>query len=203
MTRNVLHVGCGRPNPKKLHPAFRQGGWRETRLDIDPAVHPDIVADMRDLSGIASSTIDAVWSSHNIEHLYPHEVVPTLAGFRRILKEDGLVLITLPDLQEIARLVAEDKLDEPAYVSPAGPVAPLDMIYGFRPSLARGNPFMAHKTGFTSKTLGRALLQAGFALVSLQRDVEHFSLWALAFVSKPPEDRLHEWRRAVFPLVVN
>ena len=50
--RVVLHVGCGRPNPDKLHPLFRGGDWRELRLDIDPRVQPDIVASMVDLGCI-------------------------------------------------------------------------------------------------------------------------------------------------------
>lgn len=184
-TRTVLHVGCGSPNPKKLHRAFRGPEWRELRFDIDAGVAPDVVGDMRDLSAMDSGAVDALWSSHNIEHLYPHEVVPTLAGFKRVLKPDGFALVTLPDLQEVARLIVDDKLDEPAYVSPAGPIAPLDMLYGFRRALARGNLFMAHRTGFTAKTLAQALVEAGFATVAIRREPAAFNLWALAFVAKP------------------
>ena len=41
----VLNVGCG---GAKIH--FNFNGWDETRLDIDPAVKPDIVCDLRDMS---------------------------------------------------------------------------------------------------------------------------------------------------------
>lgn len=199
MSKAVLHVGCGHPNPAKLHKAFRSPDWREIRLDIDPEAKPDVTADMRDLSSMDPQCVDALWSSHNIEHLYPHEVVPTLRGFLRVLRPDGFALITLPDLQTVAKLIAEGKLDEPAYQSPAGPIAPLDILYGFRKSLSRGNLFMAHHTGFTAKTLGRALVQAGFATVALQRDLPRFDLWAIAFVSKPAEEVLHNARRRMFP----
>ena len=68
--RRVLHVGCGHPNPRKLHVTFREPGWTEVRLDIDPKVKPDIVGTMTQMDEVADSSVDAVWSSHNIEHLY-------------------------------------------------------------------------------------------------------------------------------------
>ena len=44
--KQVLHVGCGAYHPEKLHKSF--AGWKEIRLDIDPAVAPDIVASLTD-----------------------------------------------------------------------------------------------------------------------------------------------------------
>jgi len=38
-----LNVGCGYPLRQKLHPHFHGSEWREIRLDLDPAVQPDIV----------------------------------------------------------------------------------------------------------------------------------------------------------------
>lgn len=201
--KTVLHVGCGYPNPNKLHKAFRGEEWQEIRLDIDADAQPDVVADMRDLSQIEAHSIDALWSSHNVEHLYPHDVIPTLAGFRRILKPDGIALITLPDLQEVAKLIAEDKLEDPAYISPAGPIAPLDILYGFRASMAQGNLFMAHKTGFTAKTLAQSIVNAGFAVVTVQRDTRAFNLWAIAFCSQPSPEDMSLAQQMMFPLPVN
>jgi SAM-dependent methyltransferase len=176
--RLVLHVGCGPYRPAKLHQVFRQPGWREVRLDIDANVRPDIVASITDMSMVATGSVDAVWSSHNLEHLYPHEVPVALREFHRVLREDGFALITLPDLQKTAELIAADKLEDMAYMSPAGPITPLDTLYGHRPSLARGNLFMAHHTGFTAKTLGNALVRAGFGRVRVKRS--GFDLWARA-----------------------
>jgi predicted SAM-dependent methyltransferase len=53
---------------------------QELRLDIDASVAPDIVATMTDMSRVADASVDAVFSSHNIEHLDPHEVPVALAG---------------------------------------------------------------------------------------------------------------------------
>jgi SAM-dependent methyltransferase len=193
-TADVLHVGCGAYNRAKLPPVF-DVGWHEIRLDIDPDVHPDFVANITDMRAIADSAADAVYSSHNIEHLYPHEVSLALREMRRVLKPNGFVLIKLPDLQEVARHVAEGGLEQPLYESPMGPIAPLDILFGHRPSLESGNAFMAHRTGFTSETLGSALIKAGFAAAVVQRDAPSFCLTAIAFRSMPDETRIN-WAQA-------
>jgi predicted SAM-dependent methyltransferase len=176
--RLVLNVGCGYAPRARLHPYFQNDDWRELRLDIDPAVNPDICCSMTEMTPVATASVDAVWSSHNLEHLQRHEVPRALGEFYRVLRPRGLLLVTLPDLQRVAELVAGDTLEEPAYVSPSGPITPLDMIFGHTVSLAQGRIHMAHKTGFTAKTLGRLLAEAGFVDIGLRRSA--FDLWARA-----------------------
>lgn len=187
---SVLHVGCGTCGREKLPSVFRHTGWREIRLDIDPDVAPDFVASITDMKVISNGVIDAVYSSHNIEHLYPHDVHLALKEMHRVLKPDGFALIKLPDLQEVARHIAEGKLEDPLYISPMGPIAPLDILFGHRPSLASGNAFMAHRTGFTGGTLAVALIKAGFAAVMMQREATAFALAAVAFRSRPDKEQL-------------
>lgn len=198
--KTVLHVGCGAPAPGKLHAAFTPDGWDELRLDIDPAVEPDIVASITDMAAVTDATMDAVFSSHNLEHLYPHEVPLALREFRRVLRPDGLALVTVPDLQSVCALAATQGLDSVAYVSPLGPIAPLDMLFGFRPALAAGNLFMAHKTGFTGQTLLAALCEAGFAYAVAQRCPESFSLWGIGFAAVPDELELRRAQSRLLPL---
>lgn len=176
--RTVLHVGCGAPDPAKLPAAFFPvTGWRELRLDIDPSVAPDIEASITDMPMLEGNSVDAVWSAHNLEHLAAHEVPMALAEFLRVLRPNGFALVTMPDLQQVAALVAADNLEGAAYMSAMGPIAALDMLYGFRPAIASGNAFMGHRTGFTATTLARHLEQAGFVDVRVQRDGS-FALWA-------------------------
>ena len=186
----VLHVGCGSPHPNRLHQLFRRPEWKEVRLDIDLHVQPDIVASITDMNIVPSECADAIYSSHNLEHLYPHEVPVALQEFVRVLKLTGFALISLPDLQAVAELVVADKLDEPAYQSPAGPIAPLDILYGHRTSMASGNLFMAHKTGFSAKTLAHSIIQAGFAWVKVVRDKKSLSLWAKAYKQRLDEEEV-------------
>ncbi len=198
-SRTVLHVGCGAPNPETLHRAFRGPEWSEVRLDIDPDAEPDIVASMTAMPEAESGAFDALFSNHNIEHLQAHEVPLALAEFARVLKPDGYALISCPDLQSIAALVAADKLDDTAYTSPAGPIAAHDMLYGHRGALARGMTFMAHRTGFTATTLGNALISAGFANAIVERDEKIYALWAIGFKSDRTKAELKRYRNTLFP----
>jgi ubiquinone/menaquinone biosynthesis C-methylase UbiE len=59
---------------------------------------------MTDMSAVETSSMDALYSSHNIEHVYAHEVPKALAEFKRVLRPDGFVIITCPDIQAICAL---------------------------------------------------------------------------------------------------
>ena len=89
---------------------------------------------------------------------------------------------------------------EPAYTSPAGPITPLDILYGHRPPMARGNLYMAHRCGFTQKVLSGTLQAAGFAAVAARRRVHpYYDLWALATKSALDETALRALAGAHFP----
>ncbi len=179
--RRVLNAGSGPPSNRHLHPIFTTGHWDEIRLDIDPQAQAHLTGSIVDMSAlVVAQSFDAVWCSHSLEHLYAHEVPRALSEFVRILKPDGFALISSPDLETVAALVAARGLDDPAYMSPVGPITPLDMLFGHSASIARGLTFMAHNTGFTCTSLGNALAQAGFAMVLVKRD--QFDLWALALM---------------------
>jgi SAM-dependent methyltransferase len=182
----VLHVGCGPQTKKSMHQIFHSDAWKEVRLDINADVNPDIIGTMTDMGRVETGSVDAIWSSHNVEHLFPHEVHLALREFHRVLKPHGFAVIGVPDLQEVARLVVEDKLEDPAYQSPAGPICPIDTLYGLRTAIARGNHYMAHKTGFTAKTLSQYIIRAGFAQSRIRKG-NCFDLWSVAYVSAPAE----------------
>lgn len=110
-----------------------------------------------------------------------HEVFASLREFNRILKSDGFLLISCPDLEAVADLVVRHGLDHIAYQSPAGPITPLDMLFGHTASITRGNTFMAHNTGFTCASLGRILVEADFPTVLVRRG-KAYDLWALALM---------------------
>lgn len=198
-TKSLLHVGCGQKRKNQTTAGFNGADWKEIRLDIDPQVDPDITGTMTDMSAVETDSVDAIFSSHNLEHLYPHEVPLALGEFLRILRADGFVVLTCPDLKSIAALIAEDKLTEPAYQSAAGPVAPLDVLYGHRPSLARGNLFMAHHCGFTQKVLAASFRQAGFKIVISRARPQSFDLWIIASKSLRSEDEMHALAQLHFP----
>jgi hypothetical protein len=195
----LLHVGCGASRIEQTTPGFNDGSWSEIRIDINGLNSPDIIGSMTDMSAVTSESVDAIFSSHNIEHLYPHEVQTALTEFHRVLNSQGFCVITCPDIQSVCALVAQDKLLDPAYISPAGPIAPIDILFGHRPSMSQGNLFMAHRTGFTEKTLTATLQDAGFMTVATMKRPHCFDLWALGTKSAISEARIQELAKAHFP----
>jgi predicted SAM-dependent methyltransferase len=184
-----LHVGCGHKRKNRTTKVLST--WNELRFDIDVSVKPDLVGSMTDMSSVSSESVDAVFSSHNIEHLYPHEVPLALVEFLRVLKSDGIAVITCPDLKSVCALIADDKLTDAAYTSPAGPIAPIDILYGLRSSMAQGNLYMAHRCGFTQKVLTATLQASGFkSVATTARGYPYFDLWAVASKVELAEDQM-------------
>lgn len=182
----ILNVGCGKVVDHRLLSAFPPANWRELRLDIDPTADADFVASITDMAVVADASVDALWSSHNLEHLFPHEVPQALAEFLRVLKPGGVAIVAVPDLQTAAAAVAEDRIDQPLYESSLGPIQPLDLMYGYSRALAEGHLFMAHRTGFTARSLGLALQSAGFDPVFARRDTREFEIRSEAYRPMPP-----------------
>ena len=165
--RVFINAGCGTSGESSI-PAFFKG-WREIRVDIDPAAEPEMVTSIVDLSAIPDSSVDAVWSAHCIEHLYVHEVPVALSEFRRVLRVPGFACIITPDLQAVAEWVLHDRIHECLYESASGPITAHDVIWGFGRAIASGKPAMAHHCGFTPTPLIHRLNEAGFAEIMLRR----------------------------------
>jgi SAM-dependent methyltransferase len=193
--KSVLNTGCGPYAPDRLHPAFRGSDWSEVRFDIDKLARPDIVGSITDLGTIGDATFDAIWCSHNLEHLHTHDVPKALSEFHRVLKPDGFALIATPDLEAIAELVVKGRLEDVAYQSPAGPITALDMIYGLSSAISNGNFFMSHHTGFTADRLGRLLIDSGFAEV-LAKNGSWFDLWTLGLMPEANKESVLRHLRA-------
>lgn len=166
-SRLVVNVGCGPAGSGRFPAMFKD--WRQARVDVDPAVAPDVVASATDLSAFPSGSVAAIWSAHCIEHLYAHDAARALAEFHRVLEDDGFACIIVPDLQTIAQFIVSDRLHEVLYKSPAGPVTAHDVLFGFGPALAQGRPSMAHRCGFTPTMMLRRLNEAAFAEIVLRR----------------------------------
>ena len=196
--KKFLHVGCGLKNKYATTPEFAK--WQEIRYDIDSSVEPEIIGSMQDMSVVQNESVDAIFSSHNIEHLYFHEIPIALSEFYRVITKEGYVVITCPDLQSVCSLVAEDKMEEVAYMSPAGPIAPVDMLFGYRAAIQNGNIYMAHNTGFTQKTLIKSFENIGFTrTISIKRPSPYFDIWMVAFKENLKDELMRDIAALHFP----
>jgi SAM-dependent methyltransferase len=186
--KRLLNVGGGSKSIP-LPPEYT--GFEHVLLDIDPQGAPDIVLDGRQLGELAPAQFDAIYCSHNLEHYFRHDVPKVLGGFFHVLKPGGFAQIRVPDLTELMRRVVQGKIDleETLYVSPAGPIAPIDVIYGLgRQIETSGVDFFAHKTGFSDQSLARAVERAGFA-PNFSR-VADLEINLIAFKGTPDPDNL-------------
>lgn len=159
--KTLLNVGCGNSNINKIK-GFKKDLWNEIRLDIDESVKPDIIGSLVDMKTIKTASIDAIYSAYNLDHIYAHEVPIAIKEFYRVLNEDGIVIVRCPDIQTICDAISNDKLLEPIYQSPIGPISPIDILFGNRKEIVKGNTYMAKKVGFTYSVLNNTFRDAGF-----------------------------------------
>ncbi len=184
--KKVLNVG-GNSKAISLPPQYDK--FENILLDIDPRGSPDIICDARELTTLDADQFDAVYCSHNLEHYYRHEVPKVLDGFLHVLKENGFVQIRVPDINAVMRTTIEKGLDidDVLYQSSAGPIMVVDVLYGHGAEIERsGEDFYAHKTGFTQKSLLKALNKAGFTKVYCT--LGNLEINVIAFRDKASED---------------
>lgn len=181
--KKVLNVG-GNNKAIPLPPQY--AGFEHVLLDIDPKGSPDIVCDARNLASLEAGQFDAVYCSHNLEHYYRHDVPRVLAGFLHVLKDKGFAQIQVPNIDGVMRVTIERGLDidDVLYHSASGPIMVLDILYGYSVEIERsGQEYYAHKTGFTQKSLLKALQKAGFE--KIYSGVGDLEINALAFKGMP------------------
>lgn len=189
--RKFLNVGGANKRGEVL-PHFTD--MEHHLLDILPGPDVDLLCDARKLSELPPGDYDAIFCSHNLEHYYEHEIPQVLAGFRHMLSPEGFVQIIVPNLQQamghMALRMAEP--DAVLYLSPAGPVRYIDLIYGHGPQIAaKGEPY-GHKYGFSPKLLKKVLKEAGFAWRKVIAVTELVEIHALATVSPEPAAWIRE-----------
>jgi len=189
--KTLLHVGSG-PQDKSDLKGFNNDDWSEIRLDIDKDVKPDIVGSLTDLSLVKTASVDAIYSAFNIDHIYPHEVPIALKEFYRVLNDDGIVVITCPDMQGVCEAIAQDKLLNVLYESSSGPISPIDVLFGNRREVSAGNEYMAKKGGFTYSELDRVFFEEGFKTRVGGRREEMYELFLVAFKQEKSNEQIQK-----------
>ncbi len=196
--RQWLNVGSGPAGSGLRPPGLAATDWIERRLDADPGVLPDVLAPANDLSLLANASMEAVFSSHCIEHLYLDQAVPALSEWRRVLRPDGFLLLVCPDLQAAAEMIAKDRLMDVAYAG----IRPYDIVFSHQGLVAQGraagHSFMEHKSGYTLSLLRALVNEAGFAVHAATRMRHRFELWLIACVQPRSEDEMRTMAQRYF-----
>ena len=191
-----LHIGCGPKRKDRTTNVFNTDAWEEVTFDIDSECNPDVIGSMTDLSMIESNSFDAVYSSHNIEHLYMHEANKAVKEFKRVLKHDGYVMIVCPDIISTCEAIIEKGPMEPLYYLRNNQneldknlfVAGIDILYGWRAPIQQGNYYMAHKSAYSEKSLTSLFIEAGFNKVGSVSRKSYYDINLIAFKDSSPED---------------
>jgi SAM-dependent methyltransferase len=192
--KTILHAGCGSIS-NKVPDRFKY--HRDTRLDLNRNVKPDIVASIVAMPMVDDESFDAVHCSHCLEHLTAVEGALALREFLRVLKPGGELSLQVPDLQAIGGKIGLGQIDYVLYTSAMGPITPLDMLYGMQSAIGAGNLFMAHKMGFTAGSLERILTGNGFERVATTRG--DYELFATAFKGDGSDQTEHRTNSVVLP----
>ncbi|GAB1352813.1 hypothetical protein MASR1M12_15450 [Erysipelotrichia bacterium] len=152
------------PSLNKLHIGGREEkpGWK--MLNIQPGKGVEYVGDIKDLSQFSDATFDVIYGSHVLEHISQTEMVATLAGLNRILKSDGKLLISVPDLDILCRLFINPELDK------AGRFHVMRMMFG-----GQVDPFDFHYIGLSEEILMDYLGAAGFKFCQRVNDFGIFN----------------------------
>jgi predicted SAM-dependent methyltransferase len=140
----------------------KREGW--TILDALPGPIVDHVGNCNDLSFLADESCSEVYASHVLEHLaYDGELLRTLVGIRRVLKPQGRLRASVPDLETLCRLFLHPTLQPPDRF------AIMRMMFGGRTS-----SHDVHYVGLNFEFLGGYLHEAGFRDI---RRVPEFGLF--------------------------
>jgi len=185
-----LHIGCGPKRKDSTTKVFNSNSWEEVTLDIDKGVNPDILGTMTDLSMIEDSSFDAIYSSHNIEHLFLYDALVAVKEFYRILKSTGYILVVCPDIISTCEAIVEKGPLEPLYyiknkktgeTSKDLWVSGIDILYGWRRAINAENNFMAHKFGYSEESLRLLFSQNKFKSIASVTRKSRYDINLLAF----------------------
>jgi len=127
-------------------------GWEVIDVNLGPFV--DHVGNAADLSRFESGTFSEIYASHVLEHFdYKDELAATLQEWHRVLAPGGMLHISVPDMDILARLFLDRQkmtIDDRFAI--------MQMIFG-----GHDDRYDYHVVGLNEEFLLRYLSRAGFA----------------------------------------
>ena len=140
--KRIIELGCGMPDE-----SLKTTEGEVLRVDAREECKPDYRCDVRANLPWPSESFDIVFSSHTLEHFDRAEVPGVLREWCRLVKPDGEIRMTLPNIEWAAQRIMNQEID--------GNV--MNVLYG-----AQSYALNFHKTGFTPKIIEQLLTEFGF-----------------------------------------
>jgi predicted SAM-dependent methyltransferase len=137
----LIHIGCGEKNS----PEF-------INVDARPLAHIHIATDdITSLDDFQSGTVDLVYMCHILEHIKKDGLKDVLLEMKRVLKDGGVLRISVPDF---------DKLIEVYNASAKDINAISNQLMG-----GQDHEYNVHYTVFNHRRLSELLQEVGFSKV--------------------------------------
>jgi predicted SAM-dependent methyltransferase len=132
-----LHLGCG-------------DYWYDGYLNIDIGIYggTDMLWDITKGLPFQPETVEIIEMYEVLEHLEQGQVDHLIDEFRRLLIDGGMIILSVPDMDELVNKYNEDKQQAITY------------IYGF-------GGYQSHKWGYSQETLKKLFEDKGFKEVNV------------------------------------
>ena len=142
-----LHLGCG----KRYLPGY-------IHIDLDSYSHINYVHDIKSLPMFNDNSVDEIYTCGTFEYFDRITEVPVvLSEWKRILKKNSVLRISVPDFKGVIKVYNKYKnLDERGILGP---------IFG-RIEITTSKKILFHKTVYDYKSLCKILNTFGFVNIS-------------------------------------
>ena len=138
-----LHLGCGKRNI----PGF-------INIDKNSYRHVHYKRDVANLKIFKSNCVDLIYASHVIEYFDQFEVIKVLKEWKRVLKKEGILRLSVPNFKSLIKVYNKTEKIEKII----GP------IYGRH---KQNRKVIYHKNLYDFKYLKKTLISVGFRSVKL------------------------------------
>ena len=124
--------------------------WFDGYINIDVGVYggTDMLWDITEGLPFQSETVEIIEMYEVLEHLEKDQVSKLLDEFQRLLIDGGMVILSVPDMDELVAKYPEDKEQVITY------------IYGY-------GGYQSHKWGYSQDTLKKLFEDKGFKEINV------------------------------------
>lgn len=144
---------------------------------VDMRDHADVVMDIsKSKLPFDDNSVDAIYTSHTFEHIFPDRLPFVLSECRRVLKKNGVIRIVVPDIDIALKAYASRDMGvlkdsrNPRKLD-CLPALPIYFLSSWFFTYRAGEPriFDGHLNVFNKQALSHFLSQSGFTRISRKR----------------------------------